>query len=190
MTWREFIASLADSLAWPVSAAVVVFLLRRQLAGLLEAPVKRWKAGPVEVEYWAEEAGHVAGSVAALDAATGRVEYDEELEQLAELAERAPEAAIVSSFQLVEREVRRVARDARLSDADRAPVTRLVTQAVEEGLITPENVSAIRGLATLRNLAAHAHPDAQATPQRAKEYVALVQGVLYALSRPSPPPPE
>jgi hypothetical protein len=110
MTWREFIASLVGSLAWPVSLAVVVGLLRRQLIGLLEAPVKRWKAGPVEVGYWAEEAAQIAGSVVALEAATGHVEYDDELEQLAELAERAPEAAILSSFRLVEAEVRRIAR--------------------------------------------------------------------------------
>jgi uncharacterized phage-associated protein len=51
MSWREFVASLVSSLAWPLSLATIAWLLRRQLAALLDGPVKRWKAGPVEIEY-------------------------------------------------------------------------------------------------------------------------------------------
>lgn len=186
MNWREFAASLVSSLAWPASAALIVFLLRKQLRSLLESPVKRWKAGPVEVEYWAEETAQIAGSVAALEAA-GVDSGDDELDQLARLAEKAPVAAILSGFQLVEREVRRIAAGAGIDAAEAAPLSRVVVMEAEAGLLSPETVSAIRGLSVLRNLAAHG-TERQATPERAREYVALVEGVLYALRRASPRP--
>lgn len=47
-----------------MTVGVIVWLLRHELGALLEAPVKRWKAGPVEVEYWQQTAVEVAESVA------------------------------------------------------------------------------------------------------------------------------
>ena len=48
---KQFIASLVSSAAWPLAAFCVALLFRRQLAALLAAPVKRLKAGPVELEF-------------------------------------------------------------------------------------------------------------------------------------------
>jgi hypothetical protein len=50
----------------------------------------------------------------------------------------------------------------------------------EKGLITPETKDAIDGLSVMRNLAAHGGQE-DITPQRAHEFVALAQGVLYAI---------
>jgi hypothetical protein len=65
--WREFIASVIDSLAWPAAAAIVAWLLRDQLRQLLAAPIRRLKAEPLEVE-WDHEAAEVVESLAALRA--------------------------------------------------------------------------------------------------------------------------
>jgi hypothetical protein len=183
VSWREFIASLVDSLAWPLSAAFAVYLLRQQLAALLEAPMKRWKAGPVEVEYWEKEAALVAGSVAALEPPSAQpAEPDGELSHLVELADKSPGAAIVSGFALIEREVRGIAQAGELESADKMPLGRLVPLAAERGLINAETVSAVQGLVVLRNLAAHGPArEGEPSAQRAREYVALVQAVLYAL---------
>jgi hypothetical protein len=47
-------------------------------------------------------------------------------------------------------------------------------------LITAETQDAIEGLSVMRNLAAHGKQD-DLSPQRAHEFVALSQGVLYAI---------
>jgi hypothetical protein len=48
---KQFIASVVGSLAWPGAVVVIALLFRRQLAALLASPVKRLKAGPVELEF-------------------------------------------------------------------------------------------------------------------------------------------
>lgn len=70
MAWREFVASVVDSLAWPASAVVIVALLRRQLAALLQSPLSRLRAGPVELER-VREAEKVGENVAALKCPAG-----------------------------------------------------------------------------------------------------------------------
>jgi len=60
VSWREFVTSLVGSLAWPASVAFVVWVFREQISTLFAGPVKRWKAGPVEMEYWAQEAAEVS----------------------------------------------------------------------------------------------------------------------------------
>lgn len=190
MGWKEFVASLVSSLAWPVSAATVVWLMRRQLAALLDGPIKRWKAGPVEVEYWTRETAEVADSVGVLDAVTaGRTEEpDDELARLAELAEKTPVLAVLEGYRLVEREVRRIGQEGSIDGADKAPLSKLLATEVEAGLVPQETLNAVRGLTALRNLAAHG-PAAETTTtvERAREYVVLVQAVLFALSRPPRP---
>jgi hypothetical protein len=187
MSWREFAASLVSSLAWPASLATIAWLLRRQLAALLDGPIKRWKAGPVEIEYWTEETAEVAGSVDVLDAVgASRAEpADDELARLSELAERTPVLAVIEGYRLVEREVRRIGMDGNIEGAEDAPLSKLLPAEVDAGLLTPETLNAVRGLTALRNLAAHG-PAAEATTtvERAREYVILVQAVLFALSRP------
>jgi|SRR5215213_2335920 len=190
MSWREFVASLVSSLAWPLSVAVIAWLLRRQLVALLDGPIKRWKAGPVEIEYWAEETAEVAESVDVLDAVkASRAEPpDDELARLAELAERTPVLAVIEGYRLVEREVRRIAAANDIEGAEKAPMSKLLAIEVDAGLVTPETLNAVRGLTALRNLAAHGPaPETTTTVERAREYVVLVQAVLFALSRPPRP---
>src|SRR5207248_2635168 len=58
-----------------------------------------------------------------------------------------------------------------------------------KGAITPQTAAAVRGLAALRNLAAHSSRDDNVDRARAKEYVVLAQGTRYALEPPPPLPP-
>jgi hypothetical protein len=56
----------------------------------------------------------------------------------------------------------------------------LARAAAEADLITPQTMKAIEGLDVLRNLAVHGKPE-DVSPQRAHEFVALRQGVLYSI---------
>jgi hypothetical protein len=182
--WREFIASLVDSLAWPAAAVALVALLRSQIAQwTASGPLRRLKLGPAGAELeWEQAVVEVAASsVRALPTREG---LDDELSNLERMAERTPDAAIQQTFALVERELARLVDERRLElpiPNDRRPQS-LIRAAYHGKVITKETGEALRGLLTLRDLAAHT-PHGE-SPDRAIDYVVLARGVLYALSRP------
>jgi len=139
-------------------------------------------SGPVDVHSWAQGVEQVGESVIAFEPAGAMPGQDDELDRLVELAENAPATAVVTSFALIHRELERIARANGLP-ADGTPTAALADIAERAGLVTKETVSAVRGLVALRNFAVHAQSDTEVTPSRAREYVALVQAVLFALSR-------
>lgn len=127
---------------------------------LLDVPIKRWRAGPIEVEY-AEAVAAIAEAVVRADepqrSAALSVEQDADLQRVASFAERGlPDVAIIKGFGLVKRELRMLASDAGLDSEKSSPAV-LAAELADAGVITAESVSAIRGIDTLRNLAVHGH---------------------------------
>lgn len=178
MSSREFIASLVSSLTWPVAVAVGIWLFRRQIRTLLEGPIKRWKVGPLEFENeWASATERVGESVVTREALARR---DDELDDLLALAEKAPVPTILAAHQAVEEMVRSLGVAAGIDDAQNMSVGKLSAALAQRGLIDAKTDSALRGLVTLRNLAAHG-PATEG--RRATEYIVLAEAVLYALSQ-------
>jgi hypothetical protein len=189
--WRDFIASLVDSLAWPGAVVVLVMLLRRQLGELLGGPLRRLKVGPGGAELeWHETVGVVATRVAVPPVAPdgGGDGLDAELDNLERLIDKTPSVALQQAFAVVERELGRIVDERNLERPtnDRRPDT-LIKAAVHGRVITKETGEALRGLVVLRNLAAHDPSGTKVTSEKAAEYLLLVRAVLYALAR-SPKP--
>jgi hypothetical protein len=90
-------------------------------------------------------------------------------------------AAIIESFGRVETALRDLLAAAGL-DVSQLSVPALVREALARDLISPETASAIEGITVLRNLAAHGRAGA-VSHDRAVEYLALVDAVLYTLRR-------
>ncbi len=181
VTWREFIASLVASLAWPSALICFALVFRERLLVLLAAPIKRLKVGPagLEFEQWENGAAVVAQSVVA----AGIVEsssQQREGERLVALAATVPEAAVLEAFALVEQELREIAVSAGVENVDRVSAAPLAEEAAEAGAITLASVDAIKGLATLRDLAAVGSGE-PASAARAVEYVMFSRALLYAL---------
>lgn len=63
--------------------------------------------------------------------------------------------------------------------------TQLAKAAHRAGVISDETLEAIRGMALLRNLAAHGRAE-DLTPERALDFVSLAEAVLYALNARTP----
>lgn len=195
MDWREFVASIVGSLAWPVSVAVVVLLLRRQIRALLEGRIKSLRAGPVLVEFWEEKVVEVGASIALGEVAAAgppgtpsRPETQpsgEEawLEHAAALAEKVPVVAVIDSFRLVLARLEEIAVAAGLPDM--LPATVYADMLQREGLITAAQESAIRGLVVLRRVAGNDDGSGLAvTVEQARDFVQLARGVLRSLARP------
>jgi hypothetical protein len=179
---EQFISSLVHALVWPLVVVALAFTFRRQLAKLVEAPVHRLKAGPFEVEF-DRVLATVAENVEGDTAAAGESDLTTELTPLASLA---PASAVMEASARLERELREKLQEADIVDP-RGGLTRLAREATEHQLITPETANAIKGIAVLRNLAAHGHMEEIST-ERALEYVNLVAAVLYVLRQPPPDP--
>jgi hypothetical protein len=193
VNWREFVASLVDSLAWPGAVVVLVVLLRGQLGDLLAGPLRRLKLGPGGAELeWHETVGVVATSVTALPSPRppsgtpelARQDLDAELNNLERLIDKMPSVALQQTFAVVERELGRIVDERKLERPtnDRRPET-LIKAAVHGRVINRETGEALRGLVVLRNLAAHDPSGTKITSEKAAEFMLLARGVLYALLR-------
>ncbi len=99
---------------------------------------------------------------------------------LHELAERVPQAAVMEGFRRVELALLDVLREAEALPEKPQGVRQLARQALERRLITPKTAQGVEGLAVLRNMAAHGRGE-DVSAARAKDYLALVDAVLFAL---------
>lgn len=187
MDWREFIASLIDSLAWPFALVVIAALFRQQLAGLLAVPLKSLKAGPVSVT-WAEQVAEVGVAVASGEIAPAETasspHLDGELRRIADLVEQTPVVAVRQAFGLIEQRLRAIADIGDIAAPSETSGLPLAITLHQAGRISQANLDAVRGLATLVNLSARDVTGTSITVDRARDFMVLAQAVLYALSRP------
>lgn len=189
---EQFISSLVSSLAWPGAAVGIAVLFRRQLGALLSTSLRKLKVGPFEAEF-----DRVLASVEAELGQEARPALPPKgmrspgttqnsaplslLDELGPLAVVSPRAAIIEGHMRLERELWDLTHEF-ISETSRGPLgaVRLARLALEHGLITPETENAIVGVTTLRNLAAHGR-DEDISVERAMDYLALVDGVLFAI---------
>jgi hypothetical protein len=172
------------SLAWPLVALAAILLFRAQIIGLFSSGVRRVKAGPVEVE-WDRQVSEIEAEieqpgVPPPHSLPGGPVADE----LRAVAQQAPGAAVMEAYAVLERTIRAILHRARIeAEPDvRIGAVGLARVAVQADLITEETLRAVEGVAVLRNLAAHGHAS-EVTPERALDYLALIDAILFALRR-------
>lgn len=94
--------------------------------------------------------------------------------------EQAPLVAIEEAYATVERELRSVVGYVDGVDTSAMGPVALARLGEREGRISRDVARSVEGLGVMRNLAVHGRaPDT--TTERAQEYLALVDGALYAL---------
>jgi hypothetical protein len=176
MDTSQLIASLASSLAWPLAIVCIAVLFRAQLKTLLTERLRHIEAGPLKADF--DRIGSNVHTV--LDQAGISPPTEADTDDLADLAQREPAAAIPEAFARVERELRDALTAINEQPPDDAGAMTLAHQALEHGLISPLTINAIEGIAVMRNLAVHG-PRREVTAKQAHEYLALVDSVLYAM---------
>jgi hypothetical protein len=189
VNWMQFTSSIIGSVAWPLAATILALTFRASIRKLLLGPVKRWKAGPVEMEYWDQATSNARQEL--LRAEQGSEEAPAAAmsptyalqRELRELAKVDPAAAVLEGYARIERELREVLRRRQIHFTRSMSAPELADVARRHGVIKQEAANAVEGLAVLRNLAAHGAAEEGLSGQRALEYVDLVAAVLYALRR-------
>jgi hypothetical protein len=176
MSALEFIASAA----WPLTILVIAVMFRSPITEALTSAAGRLKAGPFELE-WKQAISTIEAdlgkppsiSTGEIHGAAGKLDG---------LAEVAPAAAIAEAYGSIERALHSLLEDRNVDiPKELTDVQALANLAHQRGLITRQTSQAIEGLGILRNLATHG-PAREISPQRAHEFVALTQGVLFAIS--------
>jgi hypothetical protein len=193
---EQFVASLVHSLAWPAAVVGLAVVFKAQLSRLIDHPLRRLRAGPaglelefdrvlatVEADVERPGAGAREWPLVTVGAEGAGVPepFGEVQTELAGLARQAPAAAILEAFARVERLLQELLKD-KIKFPSALGANALAQSALSHGLISPQNLSAIQGIAVLRNLAAHNL--AGVAVEQALEYLSLVDAVLYSLQRP------
>lgn len=202
MDTLQFIASLVHAVAWPTAVLGTALIFRRQLRDLISgALLRRFKAGPLEFEFDRvissvetqidfEPAARLdlgLGAVARLRGRRGPiVNTGSASEDLADLARASPRTAVLHAYTRLEDFLRQTVIDA--GRPSEGPAGMLARRLHAAGMISAETVSAVEGIAFLRNLIAH-DPNAQVSQDRALNYLDLVDGVMWTLRQPPPEPP-
>jgi hypothetical protein len=176
MSVAEFVAAIA----WPAVVLIIALLFRRPLTDALASATGKLAAGPFSLE-WKRRVTDVEGDLG-LPPTISEGEIGGAAGKLDEIAEHSPPAAIVEAFAQVEASLRSVLKENGVAVEDALwSVRRLADLAREKGLITAETHDAVQGLSVLRNLAVHGG-EKDISSQRAHEFVALAQGVVYAIT--------
>ena len=188
MGWMEFVSSIVGSLAWPVAAVSTAAVFRKQLREVLGTRLHKIKAGPVEMELFDRALAETEAEVDPIpaQATTAGALGDGVAGELDSIVDTAPGAAVMEAHARVERRLREILDQAGVADTRPGGVRQLARTAAEKGLIPRESVRAVEGITVMRNLAAHGHTT-DLTPQRAREYLDLVDAVLFSLDPPRRP---
>ena len=179
--WKQFVADVIDSLAWPAVIAFVVFLFRGPIQKLI--PELRWFKW-----FGAEARFGNAVEVAATAAAQAELPTPEpttgELALATELSTEissAPRAAVIEAWLAVERELEDIALQSGVDVPERASApVKLARDLVRRGVIDAALADVIRDLKDARNVAAHARSYSVERDQ-VTEYVKLAGRVRAAL---------
>jgi hypothetical protein len=139
---------------------------------------------------WDLERAEVAASVGPQPMRVPEVEANSEvpvIEMLGGTVATSPIAAVLDAHAAVERELRdlvvKVVPD---SSVSRTPIRQILRMALDHRIISPETANAVEGITVMRNLAAHGKAS-EVTAEKARDYLALVDAVLYTLrQKPNP----
>jgi hypothetical protein len=177
---EQFISSLVHALAWPCTVVGLAWLFRGQLQQMFSVPLERLQ-GPGFDARFGKQMLKVEKIAEELPEAKEQPEPPEPLlsSELEETAEVSPATAVLEATERLERELATLIQDAEWIVAGRGLVA-LARQALDLDLITPETANAVKGIAVLRNLAAHDRMSRLSSAQ-AQEYLSLVDATIFAV---------
>jgi hypothetical protein len=185
MDGYTLVVEIVKALAWPLSAIVLVLLLRRPLKEIVEGlRLTRVKYGE-----W------VAEFEQAKEQATLALPQNIPPEVARPILPQNPEGAsatgaILASWAGLEELLWRMAADAGVNETNSRDRIEALSKL---GIITPKTVHALDGLRQMRNLAAHA-PGGDTDLARANQFVTLAEALAWTLkdetARATKKPPE
>jgi hypothetical protein len=103
--------------------------------------------------------------------------------ELGSIVDTSPAAAVMEAHARVERRLREILAEAGVEETRFRSVRELARVAAGKELIPRESARSVEGITVMRNLAAHGQAN-DLTPNRAREYLDLVDAVLFSFGPP------
>ena len=189
MDWLTFISSVVGSLAWPVAAITVIFLLKKPLGALLPN-LRNLKYKDLELDFGTELKKAEEKAKQVLPAATKPKAITKQpkerdsyqiLKEAERLFEEFPEPAVALAWTAVEVELMdAILRTA--SSPDYPPHNSALKNAMylkEAGYLGEDKIDLIKRMVNLRNIAVHGHKGlGPVTVDDAREFIALTEWLV------------
>lgn len=157
MDWLTFTSGLVLSLAWPLTAIMIVLMLKSSIETMIPN-VKKFKAGPIEAEF---EKAEFNREVKVLRESADDLIDDKPLNQhekkLYQLSEVNPRSAILEAWQGVELSARKVVVEKGLYEAgpESRPLLDMYRALAKHDLVSDKDLDLFNELRELRNQAAY-----------------------------------
>lgn len=178
LSFLEFLASVIDSLAWPVLVGFIVFLLRSPVAKLLDR-LSRFKYKDLEAEF-RDKLEDLKASSETEPAGESSVDPSANSISLQELAEVSPRAAIMEAWIKIERATENYLVSSGLEKKYSYQGLRRLPNNYKDPI--EHILTAYQELRLLRNKAAHAS-DFELNTGSAQEYVQVSNYVVRELKK-------
>lgn len=158
MNWREFLASIIDSLAWPATVALAVYLLRDALRKRIK-DLKSLRYGVAEAKFGdAVQDAEATAAEAELPAAESTATDTALITELASEVRASPRAAVIEAWLAIELELQALATTVGIDAPQTYSPRRLAAELAKRGVIEPAVASVVDDLGRARNVAVHSHP--------------------------------
>ncbi|MHB1502158.1 MAG: hypothetical protein ACYCYK_13655 [Candidatus Dormibacteria bacterium] len=182
MGWMRFVSDLVSNLAWPSFAGVVFLALRREISELIPN-LRRFKApGGWEAEFGerAADAQRQSEVLAApkMKLRIGQSAQPDWVDQLRQVADVSPRAAVLDAFLKVEEQITRLALPLA---QPRSGVGRMARVLVDRGIMPHAITPVLDDLVGMRNQAAH-YPEFAIPVSAAISYVDAAANLVIVLN--------
>jgi hypothetical protein len=182
LDWLQLLASIVDSLAWPVTIGIAAYLLRRPLLELLPN-LRLFKFKEFEIQFGErlerleQELGQEPPPIPKEPRSDWELIADERFDALAAIS---PNAAILEAWVDIESTLQELARHRFLrANMERRPrsALQIIRELGSRQIISPKLASMLDDLRGLRNVAAHPTADKQISLSEARRYKDIVDQV-------------
>ncbi len=180
MDWKQFVASIVSSVAWPAVLALLLILLRHKLTGLADRLIELNLPGGVKASFRQDlEVGRaITDRIPQSSVAIASPEVAKEIDIFNKVAVDSPPGAIILSFIEIEKKLQAIA--IKLGKPYWSDQRKLMRELVQRNLVDPKAVQLFISLKNARNSAAHASGGVDLSTAQASEYIRQ-SGVLTAL---------
>lgn len=158
--WLDFIAKIVAALTWPLTTVTVVFALRKSITALVPK-IEEFNLGPLRMKIKQEiaEAKELAKEVSAqLEGENLGTSQNVDIDSMEDtkkwqLANLAPEAAILAQWTEVEYVLKQLAEQEGLNP--RSPLSKILEQLVRAEIVDIQSARLFKALRGVRNEVAH-----------------------------------
>jgi len=176
LDWKQFVASVIGSLAWPLAGVTLAVIFKRQIREKL-SQIKKFGAAGVNFEI-AEQVKEVqkAGEAVELEQADEPRDAIVIDPELVLLAKSFPEAAVLQSFKGLEAVLLRI-RQRLPDDKPHRNLNEVLKALADDSQISQNVITLFQSLRKARNTAAHAKDGESMAPGEAIELIGQMKNL-------------